>query len=69
MKEPSRNKVGTECGIESPIAYVTFNLEARIDFSFSTCDLSFFLSETFRIFIQEESILAKNHFNVEFNSS
>ncbi len=69
MKEPSRSEAGTECGIESPIAYETSYLEARIDFSFRTCTLSFFLSETLRIFTQEESILAKNHFNGEINSS
>ncbi len=37
------NREGTECGIESPIAYETSILEAGIEFSSSTRALSFFL--------------------------
>jgi hypothetical protein len=32
-KEPSRNRVGTEYGLELPIALETSILEAEIDFS------------------------------------
>ncbi len=33
----ARNRVGTECGIESPIFHQTSILETRIDYSSSTC--------------------------------
>ncbi len=52
------NRVGTKCGIESISSLETSILEAKIDFSSSTCAHSFLLVYHLEIFIQEESIPA-----------
>ncbi len=57
QEEPSRNRVGTENGIESPIARTKFRRYCRIYISSSTCSLSPFLRE---IFLQEKSFPARN---------
>jgi hypothetical protein len=66
--EPSRNQVGAENGIESPIAHETSILKVRLNFSSSTCALSFFSSVSLRnsntgeIDSCEESIRWRNQF-------
>jgi hypothetical protein len=69
VKEPSRNQVGTECGIESPIAHSTSSLGAGIDFSSRIRVLSLFQVNYLDIFIQEEAFPARNQFHGEINSS
>ncbi len=69
MQEPSRNKVGTECEIESPIAHSTSILGAGMDFSSRIRALSLFQVNYLDIFIQEEAIPARNQFHGEINSS
>jgi hypothetical protein len=71
-QEQSRNQVGTNCGIESPVAHETLVLEAEIDFHLvqSTCMCPFSLS-VYHLegFIQEKSIPARNQFHGGINYS
>ncbi len=63
--EPSRDQVGTEYGIESPISHGTSNLEAVLDLSSNAFTLSFLQVNHLEMFIKEDSIPVRNQFHVD----
>jgi hypothetical protein len=64
--ELSRNKVGTECGIESLIAHVTSILDAGIDFSSRRNRFLRGINSTAESIPPEESV-TRNSLAVAFN--